>query len=446
MSTKRWDVVVAGAGPAGAITAYCLAKEGAKVALVDRARFPREKACGGGVQAKTARLIPFDISPVVETRLDGITLSWQFRHHFTRRWPETLVYGVRRTRFDDFLLERALEAGATLYDGTVVRTVEPEADGVRLRTDKVVLLSDVLVGADGANTTVGRGINPPTAFKHNIALYSEVPREWLRPDYADDGLMRLNSGNLLTGYAWIFPKGETINVGVGGPQMFGKRYRSYFAEFLRAEGVMGRRAVEDVACSGHKIPHATSRTRFRVGRVLLVGDAAGLADPSTGDGLYTSVASGRIAAEVIAEALGGEIRRLVTYEDRIQREILPELIEARAIVAFVNLSPRLFHRLLRHADWKWEEICHSITGERTYYELRDPYRALWTVLDPLLNGIDDLRMRRVAAAMPRTAQARRATGLLPMLRPTRSSNHDQTRRSHAVASPSVRAQMQPRAR
>jgi geranylgeranyl reductase family protein len=397
----RVDVVVAGAGPAGAIAAYCLAKRGIKVALVDRAKFPREKACGGGVQAKTARMIPFDISPVVETRLDGMTLTWKSQNRYTRRWRETLVYGVRRTRFDHFLVNKAVEAGVTLFDGARIRHVEDERTGVRTKADDLELSSEIIIGADGANTVVGRAINPPSAFYHSTALYYEVPREWLRRDYAGDGLMRFDAGQLTTGYAWIFPKGETINVGVGGPQIFTKLFRRQFAEFLAAEHILGNRRAEDVPCSGHRLPHPTASTRFRAGRILLVGDAAGLADPSTGDGMFTGITSGRIAAEVIADALAGNIAALADYERRIRREVISELDEARAVVALLNLSPSFFHALLRYSDSKWGEICRSITGEESYYQLRDRYRPLWKVVDPILNRIDDLRMARAVHSFVR---------------------------------------------
>lgn len=405
--SARFDVVVAGAGPAGSITAYCLAKNGVKVALVDRAKFPREKACGGGVQAKTARLIPFDISPVVETRLRGMTLTWQNRNRYTRQWRETLVNGVRRIRFDHFLVEKAVEAGATLFDGVRISGVESGRDGVRVRADKLDFSAQYVVGADGANTVAGKALNAPSAFYHSTALYAEVPREWLRSDYDGDGLMRFNGGHGATGYAWIFPKGETINVGVGGPAAFTKQYRKYFAEFLAAERILAKKRPEDVPCSGHRLPHPTPRTRFAGDRIVLVGDAAGLADPSTGDGMFTGIASGRIAAEVLTRALETDPRALATHETRVRRELITELEEARAVVALINLSPALFHSLLRFSDSKWAEICRSITGEQSYFELRNPYRPIWNVVDPILNRIDDWRMARAEGKLVdrRRAQA-----------------------------------------
>src|SRR6266481_8945699 len=126
---QEFDVAIVGAGPAGSTAAYRLASAGARVLLVDRASFPRDKPCGGGVTLRAARLLPFSIEPVVEDALDRLQLSLRYRWGFLREARAPLAYMTQRTRLDQFLLQKAREAGADVREETTVDAREVDAIG-----------------------------------------------------------------------------------------------------------------------------------------------------------------------------------------------------------------------------------------------------------------------------------------------------------------------------
>src|SRR3990170_5272833 len=136
----RYDAIVAGAGPAGSTAARILAREGASVLLLDRARFPRDKPCGGGVTLRAAACQDLDLSPVVERTVMGARFSLRLGKAFDRRYEGPLAYMTQRCRLDAFLAEAAVAAGATFQDGEPVRTVEVSPNGgsggVTVRTER----------------------------------------------------------------------------------------------------------------------------------------------------------------------------------------------------------------------------------------------------------------------------------------------------------------------
>src|SRR5579872_4717814 len=119
-----YDVIIVGAGPAGSTTARECAERGLSVLLLDRAEFPRDKPCGGGVNVRTARLLPFDLSPVAERVIYGLRVSVHRSNSFEREAQEPLSYLTQRRRFDAFLAEKAVGAGAVLRERLGVRAVD----------------------------------------------------------------------------------------------------------------------------------------------------------------------------------------------------------------------------------------------------------------------------------------------------------------------------------
>ncbi|MGH3041912.1 MAG: FAD-dependent oxidoreductase, partial [Gaiellaceae bacterium] len=120
---ERYDVIVVGAGPAGSTCAHRLASAGASVLLVDRARFPRDKPCGGGVTGRAARLLPFSLAPVVEDTVTSVRMRLRYGSWFERGEGAPLVLMTQRLRLDAYLVEQAVDAGAELRDGLKVESV-----------------------------------------------------------------------------------------------------------------------------------------------------------------------------------------------------------------------------------------------------------------------------------------------------------------------------------
>jgi len=348
----RYDVIVIGAGPAGSTTAYRLARAGARVCLVDRARFPRDKPCGGGLTLRAVRELLFSVEPVVEDRVHTFELGLRYARRWSRRAQEPLVLMTQRRRLDAFLAEQAAAAGAEFRDGAKVTGVDPTGvvtiGGERLE-------AAVVVGADGANGVTARSLGLP-AHEHGVALegnvgYAHVSRQRF------GGRAVVELGAVPGGYAWVFPKGDHVNVGVGGWQSEGPRLRERLQELCAAFEIDQADVVD---LRGHRLPMRGASRRPVAGRVLLVGDAAGLVDPLSGDGMYEAFISGRLAAEATLELLQGRASGLEPYADRFAATFAPlESVSWRAKLAFerfpglafrlatTNLSWRLFQAVVR---------------------------------------------------------------------------------------------------
>jgi geranylgeranyl reductase family protein len=292
---ERVDVLVAGAGPAGSATAMHLARAGARVLLVDKARFPRDKPCGGGLTGRALRHLPCSVEPVVERVVDRMVVRARYRTTVDRTSSRPLIAMTQRRRLDLHLAERAASAGADFRDGTAVAGVELGASDVTASVGESRVRASFLVGADGANGVVARSAGLGGGIVRGVALEGNVPWSALAGDgYATGAWVEL--GVVPGGYGWVFPKKDHANLGVGGWMEEGPRLREHLDRLAREHGVDGA-LLTDVR--GHRLPMRKLGAPAAAGRVLLVGDAAGLVDPLSGDGMYEAFVSARLASEAI---------------------------------------------------------------------------------------------------------------------------------------------------
>ena len=200
-----YDVVVVGSGPAGAIVAYELAKQGFKVLILDKAKIPRYKPCGGRVSYKTIREISYEIQPAIDLKLEGIILSFGGKQLLKTALPNNVAWLVMRDQFDYYPVQKAIEAGVRIEDLTRVSDVNLMERDVEIITDKGHFHSQIVVGADGVNSTVARSLKLLKNRETGIALEAEVgvPSVSLRKQGA---YATLDFGALPNGYGWIIPK------------------------------------------------------------------------------------------------------------------------------------------------------------------------------------------------------------------------------------------------
>jgi flavin-dependent dehydrogenase len=185
------------------------------VLLLDRARFPRDKPCGGGVTIRAARLLPFSLDPVVEDVVDRIEARLRFARRWERVRAQPLALMTRRSALDAFLAERAAAAGADFRDGVRVTGVSSDERRVTVRAGRRSLTADALIGADGANGIVARSLGLCHRPLYGVALEGNVAHGRAdRARYAGRFVFEL--GFVRGGYGWIFPKRDHVNVGVGG--------------------------------------------------------------------------------------------------------------------------------------------------------------------------------------------------------------------------------------
>ena len=208
---ERFDAVVVGAGPAGSATAIRLACAGARVLLADRARFPRDKPCGGGLTGRAVRELPVDVTPVVEDVVRSFEVRLGYRKRFERRSEAPLVLMTQRRRLDAFLTEQAAAAGAVFRDGVTVEGLTVGPDGASLRVGGSAVHGRVVVGADGVNGRIARDTGLGGGILYGIALEGNGPL----PD-GQAGRATVELGVVPGGYGWIFPKAGHANYGVGG--------------------------------------------------------------------------------------------------------------------------------------------------------------------------------------------------------------------------------------
>jgi geranylgeranyl reductase family protein len=293
---ERFDVLVVGAGPAGSAAALHLARSGARVLLADKVRFPRDKPCGGGLTGRALRQLPCDVEPVVERVVDRMVMRVGYRGKLSRGSAEPLIAMTQRRRLDLHLAERAAASGADFRDGVAVDDLELDDAGVSARVGGSHVRAPFLVGADGANGVSARASGLGGGIVRGVALEGNVAWSALeRAAYESSAWVEL--GVVPGGYGWVFPKGDHANLGVGGWMEEGPRLRDHLERLAHAHGI-DPRTIADLR--GHRLPMRNLGAPAASGRTLLVGDAAGLVDPLSGDGMYEAFVSARLAAEAIA--------------------------------------------------------------------------------------------------------------------------------------------------
>jgi geranylgeranyl reductase family protein len=358
---ERFDVVVVGAGPAGSTTAYRLSRAGARVALLERARFPRDKPCGGGLTERALREVPVDVSPVVEHEVDRLELGLRYGRRIERRSRGRLVAMTQRIRLDAYLAEQAAAAGADLRDGTRVTAVRQEDGGVVVETASAEIGAAALIGADGVNGVTARAAGLDQPIVYGVALEGNVANGPARADRYE-GLAVIELGEIAGGYGWVFPKGDHVNVGVGGWEREGPNLREHLWRLCDEHGI----ARDDVeSLRGYRLPLRRPGATPARGRIALIGDAAGLVDPLSGDGMYEAFVSGRLAADETLRLLDGSVDSMAAYGTALDRAIGAHAAASWKAKLALDRFPRLTFALLALPP-VWRAVDGLVRGDLAY--------------------------------------------------------------------------------
>ena len=306
--TTDYDGIVVGGGPGGATAAYFLAEAGRRVLLLEKATPPRYKACGGGLSAHfLARVFPFAFDNVIETHIDHVVWA---RHGHQVRVPiaRHALRTVMRADFDAHLLAHTR---ATVRTGTVVRRVAESEAHVMVETAAGERLTAAhVIGADGANSLVAREAGLRRGKVMAGALEVEIPVDMAAHASLAHTLV-FDFGDVRQGYAWVFPKAQVLSVGIMGLRPKPGELQAGLRRLAAAHGL----ALDGVEIHGHPIPVYLRREPLQTRRVLLVGDAAGLADPLSGEGIRLAITSGQLAAQALLA------ERPATYSGLVWRRI-----------------------------------------------------------------------------------------------------------------------------
>jgi geranylgeranyl reductase family protein len=339
---ERFDAIVIGAGPAGSTAAFRLSRAGARVLLLDRERFPRDKPCGGGLTLRAVRHLPVSVDPVVEDTIHRFELGLRYGRRFERRSDEPLILMTQRRRLDAHLAERAAAAGADFRDGHRATAVELSDGAATVRFDSSSATAPVVIGADGVNGLTARTLGLATTRRVGVALEGNISRVHAREDYRGRAVVEL--GTVPGGYAWVFPKADHVNIGVGGWESEGPRLRAHLERACGYYGLPSNRLTD---VRGYRLPMRRSGDRAAQGRALLVGDAAGLVDPLSGDGIYEALVSAQLAAETALDLLAGRASSLDGYEPALEAALGRTLSASWKAKRALERFPRLVFGLAR---------------------------------------------------------------------------------------------------
>ena len=292
---------------------------------------------------RAARLLPFSLAPVIEDVVDRIELRLRFGPRFDRVRARPLAVMTQRRRLDAFLAEQAAASGVDFRDGCPARAVELAERGVTVRTNGERVRADAVIGADGANGITARALRLCSRPAYGVALEGNLPLDAVDARRYR-GRIVFELGVVRGGYGWIFPKGDHLNVGVGGWQREARTLRNHLARVCREHGFSDTR-LRDLR--GHRLPVRTPEAELARGRALVVGDAAGLVDPFTGDGIYEAFVSATVAADATADLLAGRTRDLTAYERRVKGVLARELSTAWAAKIVLDRAPSVMFAVAR---------------------------------------------------------------------------------------------------
>jgi geranylgeranyl reductase family protein len=362
----NYEVIVVGSGPAGAVVSYELAQQGVKVLLIEKSKLPRYKPCGGGITNKTLKALPIGIQPTIEVKSEGGIFSYGGKQLFKTEIQKTVAWLVMRDRFDYYLVQKAIQAGAQLIDSTGVLNVDQKDKDVKIFTNKGQYHCQILVGADGVNSVIARSLNLLANRETGVAIEAEVsvPAENLSQQGA---FATFDFGALPNGYGWIFPKKDHLSIGV----FYAKKgklpsIKEYLHQFIEDHDVLAKHELLNVR--GHRIPLGGHKEILHTKRAVLIGDAANLADPWLGEGIYYAVSSARIAANVILKSLDNDLSKLQEYSNIIFRNIGSQFDQARRLAKLTYKFPKLCSKLLQHSPDLQEIIFGTVRGDYSFQQ------------------------------------------------------------------------------
>jgi geranylgeranyl reductase family protein len=360
---NTFDVIVAGAGPAGATAAKILGEAGVETLLLDKTSFPRDKPCGGGISARALTRFPY-----LKNALASIPTSWVSKVHFESpsgfvvdyRSPDPLYLMIRRCEFDNLLHSLARPRVETATG--LARKITIHSDSVTVHTDSHEYRARLIIGCDGANSMVARASGLRTGSVQSdyaIDMMEETPQEELSTVERDRMYIyyRIRSHY---GYGYVFPKTSHLNVGVGFKL-------DYYLSHLRGEHYAHHQAFVDDLKSKQLLAGQSNRANFRAfplpisgplsrtyaDRVLLAGDAAGFVNALTAEGIYYAMVSGELAARAALDAIRAgkfDSTQLRGYEIAWKKEIGDELSHSVRLQKLLLADPGRIDRIVRAAS------------------------------------------------------------------------------------------------
>lgn len=362
-SSLSADVIVVGAGAAGAAAAFHLAARGRRVLLLERCSLPRHKPCGGGMAASVQRWFPFDLAPAVDQVIREVRFSWCLEDPVTAVLPgDSPFWIVQRSRLDHHLCQQALAAGAELEDGSAVQAIERDGEHWCVITAHHRYRSRAVVIADGSKSRFAAplGLGPPQPrFASAMAVEVEAP-------VPEPHTARFEFGLVRHGFCWAFPRLQGYSIGVG--TFIGRQAAdtdAVLAQLLPGLGLpadAGERLASPLRVwDGHYPLHGSG--------VVAVGDAASLCDPFLAEGLRPALLSGVRAAEALDRYLQGNEAALAGYSQQMREQWGESMAWGRRIAQVFYRVPKVGYQLGIKRPTAPRRIAQILSGEMGYGDI-----------------------------------------------------------------------------
>jgi geranylgeranyl reductase family protein len=355
----EWDVAVVGGGPAGLAAAHAAATAGARTIVLERSQHPRYKTCGGGLIGTSLAVATPRITVPGRDAIHAVTFTDNGRRAVTRRVRDRpLLTMVRREDFDLAWYDAAVAAGAKVRQHAQARAItQQDGSAVVTLADGTTVTAGVVVGADGSAGVASRSVGV-TFEQQDLGL--EVELAATEADrVAWRGRVLLDWGPIPGSYGWIFPKNDQLTVGVIMTKGRGTDTKRYLARFLARLGLADRPIRHD---SGHLTRCRRADAPLRHGRVLVVGDAAGLLEPWTREGISYALRSGSWAGEAAAS---GDLDR---YPRLVHEHLVPEMAAGGRLLRVHARHPHLVHATMA-SPLGWRAFTAFCRGELSMAEV-----------------------------------------------------------------------------
>jgi geranylgeranyl reductase family protein len=361
-----YDLIIAGAGPAGSSAAREAGKMGLDVLLIDKDRFPRYKPCGGGLSERALSYLDFSLPEnICERSITGARICFGDRV-IDRHKDYRLTVTLTRSAFDDFLLKKARETGAQVLTGQKVLDFREDSEKVEVQAGDETYRSKCLIVAAGSQNRLQESVREKDGKdRYGVCVVTEIPEENGVIDTRLGNALEIHFGVARLGYGWIFPHDGYYSVGIGGMAKDLSNPRKVMTDFLRKNGFDGSYRLR-----GHLIPFGGMNRVTASSRVLLAGDSAGFVDSFTGEGIAYAIKSGQNAAQTVADKLDDANLDLAgSYHRRCKSDFGDDLKYSLIMAKIMHSWPEMFFRMLATRDDFLDKFLEVPAMKGTYKSL-----------------------------------------------------------------------------
>ncbi|AFY79389.1 MAG: geranylgeranyl reductase family protein [Hydrococcus sp. C42_A2020_068] len=361
-----FDCIVVGAGPAGATAAYHLAKLGRSVLVLEKVALPRYKPCGGGVSPAIAKWFDFDFTPVINNTITKVQYTWKMGDPMeTELNMKEPMWMVKRDEFDNYLIEQVQQKGARVKDNTEVKAISPNSQSWQVNTSDGIYEASYLIAADGGRSLLTQllGLKPRQEFLGaTLEVKTAVPADKQHTAYFDFGTLK-------NGYIWNFPKADGYSLSAGC--MRGKtkpdELKKHLTDYAKAFGI----DLANSRYSDYSLSLWTENQPLHANRAVIAGEAAGILDPLSGEGIRPSIFTGMKAAEAIDRAIAGDGQALANYTQVIAQEWGSDMVLAHRLAGLFYQFPKIAYKFGVKRPTAAQVMAKILCGELRYGDITE---------------------------------------------------------------------------